>query len=212
MSTTDRAAHHTATLRASSSAGILRRVAVLDELFAGALGGIFERMEWAEEEIVAARARNPRRADRIHHSFCLLNSHHDRMATEFVYRSHCRELLDRVATDQDTRPATAAEICCAMLQISLFSPLRSSAASLYFRMWQAAGFPEIPEITAASSNHEALEKDRIDDHEHFARRKLAVLDRQLGEIVCAGQHHGESVDCTYSSQPRQPGMSAANSA
>jgi hypothetical protein len=58
----------------------------------------FERMVSAEEEIEAARARHPQHADRLYHSFSLLQpiTGLDRMRTEFVYRSHCRELLDRV--------------------------------------------------------------------------------------------------------------------
>jgi hypothetical protein len=72
--------------------------AVVDDLLGGSLAGIFERMEWAEEEIEQARARHPQHADRIYHAFLLLrpNEALHRMQTEFVYRSHCRELLDRV--------------------------------------------------------------------------------------------------------------------
>lgn len=175
---------------------------IVDDLLGGGLSGIFERMEWAEDEIEKARARHPRHADRIFHSFLLLTPTHERMETEFVYRSHARELLDRVAAGADTRPATAAEICCAMLEVSLRTPLKSAAMGLYLRMWQAAGFPEISEFTEFSRHHEALEQTTIDDHEQFARRKLAVADRRLGPIDCAGRHHGEDVDCVYAPDQR----------
>jgi hypothetical protein len=63
------------------------------------------------------------------------------MRTEFVYRSHCRELLDRAARGEDTRPGTAAECCIALSETSLRVPLRTSAAGLYARMWTRAQFP-----------------------------------------------------------------------
>ncbi len=37
----------------------------------------------------------------------------------------------------------------------------------------------------------------IDDAEAETRAKLAVPDRQLGTIDCAGLHHGERVTCHY---------------
>jgi hypothetical protein len=83
----------------------------------------FERMEWAEQEIAAAQARHPQQAGRIWHSFSLFqpNPGLGRMTSEMVYRSHCREILDRVAAGEDTRPGTAAEGCCALRNTSLQS-------------------------------------------------------------------------------------------
>lgn len=89
-------------------------------------------MEIAEEEIAAAQKRHPGTSDRLYHSFMLLVPSHERMEYEPVYRSHCRELLDRVAAGGDTRIGTAAEVCCALHDVSLATPLRSSAAGLYF--------------------------------------------------------------------------------
>ena len=183
-------------------------LAAAESLLGGDFAGIFavmasafELVEWAEEEIETARARHPQHADRIHHSFLLLrpNTGLDRMKSEMVYRSHCRELLDRVAAGEDTRPGTAAEVCCAMLNTSLLAPLTSAATGLYMRMWHAAGLPEVDGFTEASRHHEALEKPTIDDHEQFARRTLAMTDRRLGDIECAGRHHGDEVDCAYAS-------------
>lgn len=169
-----------------------------DGLFA-VLAGAFERMEWSEEEISAAQVRHPERADRIWHSFCLLvpNDGLARMSYENVYRSHCREILDRVAAGEDTRPGTAAEICCAMLASSLLAPLTSAATGLYMRMYQAAAFPQFDELVESSRHHEALEHSLIDDHERAMRRKLTVADRRLGDIDCDGRHHGKEVNCAY---------------
>ncbi|TDD49011.1 hypothetical protein [Saccharopolyspora elongata] len=152
---------------------------------------VFERIRWADEEIENARARHPQHADKLWHSNMLLtpNPGLESMKKEFVFRAHCRELLDRVAAGEDTRPGTAAEICCAMSDTSLLSPLTSAASGLYARMWRAAGFPELDEVTEASHHHEALEKAAIDGHEQDARRELAIPDRRLGDIECDGLHN-----------------------
>lgn len=195
MAATDRCIHTTTVVDRVSATP-----ADLVALIGDGLGGVVERMEWAEEEIENARVRHPQAADQLYHAFQLLqpNSALDRaMSTEFVYRSHCRELLDRVAAGADTQPGTAAEVCSALCAVSLASPLRSSAAGLYMRMWQTAGFPEIPGVTEIDGHHEALEGSAIDEDEQFARRKLAMANRRLGDIVCSGHHRGEQVDCIY---------------
>ncbi len=66
------------------------------------LGPIFEAMEWAEDEITQAQQRHPAKADLQWTTFKLLVPTHDLMRTEFVYRSHVRELLERVACGEDT--------------------------------------------------------------------------------------------------------------
>jgi hypothetical protein len=132
---------------------------------------LFDAMEWAEDEIDAATRRHPAAADRIWRSFLLLRPAHPRMRTEVLYRSHCRELLDRVAAGQDTRPGTAAECCLALSETSLQVPLRTSAVGLYARMWRLAGLPPAP-LTDASEHYEALDGELIDDHEAWLRHKL----------------------------------------
>ncbi|MFL6125487.1 hypothetical protein [Actinophytocola sp.] len=162
------------------------------------LAGVFGQMEWAEDEIAQARRGHPAEADTLYHSFLLLKPTHELMDTEFVYRSHCRELLERVAAGRDTRPGTAAEICCACCDSSQLAPLTSPAAGLYHRMWVAA-FPDKPNFFAEHQQaHEVLEGSTIDDLEATMRRKLAVQDRTLGAIDCHGRHHGEPVQCQYS--------------
>lgn len=160
------------------------------------VAGLFEIMAWAEEEIEAARRRHAVDADTLWHSFTLLVPRHELMSTEFVYRSHAGEILERVATGEDTRPATAAEVCCVLAQASQVTPLNSVASGLYCRMWQRA-FPDQPLFWDTHDAHEALEGARIDELEATTRRKAASPDRALAEIVCTGRHHGEPVDCTY---------------
>lgn len=160
------------------------------------IGATLEQMEWAESEIVAAIARHPAQSDLLYHGFGLLVPTHDFMATEFVSRSHYRELLDRLAAGQDTRPGTAAEVVCACAEASLVAPLSSTAAGLYFRMWESA-FPDRPLITDLGQHHEALESSSIDALEVTSRRALAREDRVVGDVSCNGMHHGTEVSCTY---------------
>src|SRR5215470_1857302 len=70
-----------------------------------AMEGVSRQMEWAEDEIGQAMQRHPSECDVLYHSFSLLRPTHKLMATEFVYRSHCQEILERLITDADTRRA-----------------------------------------------------------------------------------------------------------
>lgn len=135
------------------------------------LDSAFRTITWAEEEIDAAQRRHPSAADAIWHSFGLLRPTLELTRTEPVYRSHCRELLDRIARGEDTRPGTAAECCIALSETSLRVPLSTSAAGLYARMWALAQLSPV-ELTDASEHYEALEGALIDEHEAWLRYKL----------------------------------------
>lgn len=157
---------------------------------------VFSRITWAADEIDRAMARHAAHRDTLYHSFALLYPTPLLLDTEFVYRSHCREILDRVAAGADTRPGTAAEVCCLCREISLVAPLRPSAMGLYVRMWSVA-FPDQMPHTDQGPHYEALRGPRIDDLEALARQKLKVAGRTLGPITCSGRHDGEPVDCAY---------------
>ena len=170
--------------------------AILDDT-TNLLAGLFEQMDWAEEEIRRTARRHRRHTDMLFHCFLLLTPTDALMGTEFVYRSHCRELLRRVLSGEDTRPGTAAEVCCALSAASTVAPFTSPASGLYFRMW-AQAFPEQPNFGADRlEHHEALEASVIDDLETTLRGKLAVPTRQLGTPECGGRHHGTPVACRY---------------
>jgi hypothetical protein len=162
---------------------------------AGGLSGILSQIDWAEDEGEKARQRHLAHADRIYHAFVLLTPSHDLMRTEFVYRSHCAELLDRVAAGTDTRPGTAAEVCAACHDASQVAPLTTSAFGLYARMWELA-FPAYPVFSSQREHYEALRGPQISDLESEARRKLAQPGRCLGMITRPGMHHGQLVTCT----------------
>jgi hypothetical protein len=162
--------------------------------------GAFAMMGWAEDEIAAACRRHPGHADTLYHAFSLLRPRDiDALATEFVYRSHAAELLDRLAAGADTRPATAAEVCAVSAQASQRVPMHGVAAGLYFRMWQAA-FPAHPataEHAEQQVHYESLYGAQIDDLEAELRHKAADPNRRLTDVDCAGRHHGRTVACRY---------------
>ena len=142
------------------------------------IGGLFDQMEWAEEEIEKAQSRHPEAKEQIWASFRLLVPTHKLMDTELVYRSFVRELLERVACGADTRPGTWAEIATVMHDASLVAPLHGAAVGLYFRAWESA-FPEHPlDLAADRSHYEAIHGTQIDELEAETRRKLAVNHRR----------------------------------
>ena len=118
-------------------------------------------VDTGEDEICRAMLRH--HADRIWHSFPLLEPTGDRLAAEPVFRAHCRELLDRVARGADTRPATAAECVIALLETGRAVPLSTSAIGLYLRMWDHAGLPDLRWGANGRAHYEALKGDQIDD-------------------------------------------------
>jgi hypothetical protein len=163
--------------------------------------GMVEMMDWAEEEIQQAMGRHPAHVDALYHAFTLIRLREigPGMGTEWVYRSHAAELLDRVASGADTRPATAAELCLLCTEAGKLAPLHAAAAGLYFRMWHTA-FPQVS-ITADDAEqlaaYEKLHGPQIDDFEKTMRHKAADPDRRLLDIECFGMHHGQRVQCRY---------------
>jgi hypothetical protein len=132
---------------------------------------ILRQIDWAEEEIASTQRRYPACADRLWQSFTLLAPTDPLMDVEATYRAHCREVLERVAHGEDTQPGTAAECCIALCEISLRTPLNTSAAGLYTRMWRLAGMPS-DHLSQVSEHYEALNGPQIDDYERMLRRKL----------------------------------------
>lgn len=174
---------------------------VLAGALASELAGPFAMMGWAEEEIAAAARRHPGQADVLYHAFSLLRPREagPGMASEFVYRSHAAELLDRVATGGDTRLATAAELCLACSEASQLAPMHGAAAGLYFRMWQEAFPTHLVTADQAEQqvHYEKLFGPQIDDLEAELRRRTADPQRRLTDVDCAARHHGRTVTCRY---------------
>lgn len=176
-------------------------VALLVAALMGELQQGFAIVNWAEDEIARASRRHPGHADALYHGLGLIQPRDIGlgMSTEFVYRSHAAELLDRVATGADTRPATTAELCLLCCETSLRGPMHGAAAGLCFRMWLRA-FPDnpiTPDQASEQAHYECLYGSRIDDLEQTLRHKAADPNRQLRDIDCAGKHHGRRVACRY---------------
>ncbi|MEV6774423.1 hypothetical protein AB0N05_37880 [Nocardia sp. NPDC051030] len=163
---------------------------------------------WAMDEIDQAQQRHPGAANALFHSFGLLGPTSERMSMEFVFRSHCAELLERVAADVPTQPGTAVEVVLACRAVSLIVPQNTTAVGLYMRMWCAA-FPDKADIVGTGLEHyEALRSSSIDDFERLARTKLAVQGRVLQNIECHGRHYDVEVECEFAT-PRSTGAGAA---
>jgi hypothetical protein len=185
---------------------------ILNTILAGTtdfLAGLSDRMNWAEDEISQAQERHPACADALYHAFRLLAPSpilQQAGPAEFVYRSHYRELLERVAAGQDTRPATDAEIACLCCEASLVAPLSTAAAGLYLRVWNRA-FPghrnPFKEAADDAGHYEAIAGSRIDAIEAESRRKLTDRGRTLKDEECSGRHHGEPAPhCRYYSHAK----------
>jgi len=140
-------------------------------------------MEIAEGLIEELSQKHPERADLIWHSFSLLLPTHSLMhKTDMIYRSHCREILQRVIDGADTRPGTAAECCIVCCETSQIAPLTVAGVGTYMRMWQAAGLPDTGAGVSAE-HHEAIRGSAIDEHERMMRRKLSQPWRELPSVI-----------------------------
>jgi len=158
------------------------------------------RVGLAEEEIQAAMARHPAAADPIWHAFALLVPTGAKVGlTDAVYRSHCRELLDRVALGADLRAGTAAECCVALCEVSTAVPLNTVAAGLYHRVWALAGLPEM----GNRDHYEALRSSEIDDAEWMLRAKLSQPWRRLPKPIV---HRTLCPASLAVPRPRDPGF------
>lgn len=167
--------------------------------FEQSFGAIFDRIAWAEDEIAQAASRHPEQADAIYHSFSLLSGGNaaERMSVEAIYRAHAREILERVAHGQDTRPGTAVEVVIGLLAAAERAPLSHEGFGLCARMWDVADLPDHDGFTGKLEHIEALHASRIDDEEADARRACRDDARKLGRIECDGWHHGQQMPCTY---------------
>ncbi len=171
---------------------------LVEPKFTKAVTTTLTQQDWAEDEISRGQQRHPDVADVLHHSFSLLTATQERMATEFVYRAHARELIERVATGVATKPGTSVEVALSLMQASLVTPLNTTAFGLYLRMWRQAGLPDLGgPIEDLDGHYEAINASGIDDFEAIARRKLTKPSRVLTLVACEGRHLGEPADCRF---------------
>lgn len=154
-----------------ATSGLDRRI-----LFAGLMALGPRHVGLAQAEIWAAIERHPDKAEALVNATRLLKPTHERMreGAEFVYRGHVRELLDRVAAGEDTRPGTAAEVVLVCSDTSKLAPFTTAAAGLQGRMWELA-FPDqrIWADSERQKHYEGLKSSEIDNLERATREKIA---------------------------------------
>jgi hypothetical protein len=141
--------------------------------FASTIARVFRQVEIAEEEIATARGTSEQdQADPVWNAFPLLRATHDLMASEFIYRAHVRELLDRVSKGHDTRPATDAEIAVNVSEASLSTPLHGRAVGLQMRLFARAFPDKFAQLGFDLDQYERMYGREIDELESDFRRKL----------------------------------------
>ena len=134
----------------------------------------FEFMGLAEEEIAAAMKRHPARASEVNAAFRILCPTMQMTSlVPGVYLAHVRELLERVASGEDARPATRAEALCVLQETSLKAPLGQAAALLYERL-----FAEVVPGVFADEVHRAPWPEAVAEVLHDLRRRFARADRR----------------------------------
>lgn len=156
---------------------------------------------WTEAEIRLAAGRHPGAENELFHANWIVIPaiFSPAWGTEFVYRGHVRELLERVAAGLDTRPGTAAECCIAMAEVARAVPLHGAAAGFYLRMWSRAFHGHALFDPSLAAHYEAAHRPGMDRHERYVRRRLAVPGRRLdpARTGCDGEHWGRAVTCKY---------------
>ncbi len=132
----------------------------------------------AEEEIAAAMRKGRRGRVRVWNSFGLLCPTANMVdLDDAVYRHHVRELLDRVAREEDTRPGTRAEVLCAISGATLASRLDRDVELLALTIADEV-FPgrDLVGDYGKSSHPGALEEKLA-----WVRRQCAVEGRVMPE-------------------------------
>jgi hypothetical protein len=159
-------------------------------------------VEWGEDEIAQAQARHPQHADLLFHAWRIILPPSVFPYTEFVWRGHMRELLERVAAGEDTRTGTWAEVCMVCRGAAEMAPLTHAATGTYFRAWHNA-FPGNPVWDTMAE--EVAHGVKWNDHEitEIGRDVRAKIGRRMPgrriprDTVCDGLHLGQLTDCRF---------------
>jgi hypothetical protein len=166
---------------------------VLGTRLTGEIEQTFQKMEWSEDEIRQACDRHGEAVGDhgpIWSSFKLMTPT-VKMPSEQVYRSHCRELLERVAAGEDTRPGTGAEVVMTLSDFSLHRPLNGAGMGLMVRLFKRVVADRAPKEVDELIGETATE-EQIDELERRMRSKLA----QEWRTKDGGQDEGVRADQT----------------
>jgi hypothetical protein len=148
------------------------------------IGELFAMMEIAEDEIAKAKRRHPKYADAIHNAFqymCPQNiAGWGGAINTDLYRHHCRQICDRIATGEDINLATDAELLLAMKDVSLAAPINNEGKYIYFKLF-AGVFPSIAkDIVPADISFLERNCTMADQTIADMRRKLKSKNRSVG--------------------------------
>lgn len=94
---------------------------------------IFESMELAEGVIKEMQEKHPDQSAQIFKTFILLRPAFP--MTKKLYQLHCKEIIERVITSKDTRPATKAEFLQFFSDCSQKAPLINDAATVMWHLF-----------------------------------------------------------------------------
>lgn len=142
----------------------------------GAIANTFRMMEVAEDEITKATKRWPDQAAAIWDSFrFMMPTDGLRSRGDNLYRAHCQELLERIATGLDLRPPTKAEKLGALSEVSYRFPLNNDLAFVYTRLFvDLFGEKDFLPEWALSSEIQQSYPGRRQEIEAELNRKLAA--------------------------------------
>jgi len=151
----------------------------LEALLPVALGDTLTRtfrcMELAEDEIAKVKRRHPGQAAALDDAFRhLMPTPVLRGLGDEVYGAHCREILELLATGDDIREGTTAEVIAALAESSQAAPLTRTATLLYIELFELV-FPGKSEKLFAElgpMEPNAYERTQMRELEADLRRKL----------------------------------------
>ena len=96
---------------------------ILGPALGSELNSLFGLMEIAEDEIAKAQMKHPDHADLVWHTFGILNCYDYPFGKRHpdVYRSHCRELINRAIAGENLGLATMAEMLIGIMHFFTFA-------------------------------------------------------------------------------------------
>lgn len=140
------------------------------QLFDAETQGIFHQFDVAEAAIADAKRAHPDHADLIQNCFkYLCPSSYLRECADLIYSNHCREIIQRIITDQPLEAPTKTEVLMLLSQMSLTVKLNYELYALFSQLF-AEIFPtdEFPDPMWTQSNQELLARfqRKIKIHRH----------------------------------------------
>jgi hypothetical protein len=114
------------------------KMGLIEPPMANFLDFLFDSMRVAEEEIAAAINKHPKKhREAINETFkhaCVTQPLRLKQSLT-LYRSHVRELIERMIAGADVRPGTRAEVLATLSECSYAAPLPNQPYTLFIRLF-----------------------------------------------------------------------------